>query len=195
MKKRKNSYGRFGENYIDKTLSRLRSSKLIKVIESNSRIIDMGCGYEAKLSHLLAEEGNEVVGIDIDVGQSKSMRVRLIKSRVDEKLDLPSSKFDSIVSGAVIEHVDKPETMLREAHRLLRKGGILAVTTPHKSAKPILELIANIGLINREEIDDHKRYYDENSLQSELIDAGFSSKNISIERFMFGLNMVGYAVK
>lgn len=42
-----------------------------------------------------------------------------------------SRSFDTVILGDVIEHVENPSFVLREAHRVLKVGGRLLVSTPH----------------------------------------------------------------
>ena len=83
---------------------------------------------------------NKAIGID--------MSEELINTNEDEKIKLEignaenlkfgDDEFDIVVACAVIEHVDDPNKMLAECFRVLRKGGILIITTPN----PIHDKIA-----------------------------------------------------
>ena len=50
--------------------------------------------------------------------------------------DHPGDTFDLVVSHEVLEHLDDQAAYLRVAHRLLKKGGHLILTTPNRSALP-----------------------------------------------------------
>jgi 2-polyprenyl-3-methyl-5-hydroxy-6-metoxy-1,4-benzoquinol methylase len=92
----------------------------------------------------------------------------------------------------VIEHVERPDVLAAEAHRVLKPGGVLVVTTPAAQAKPILELISKrLRLIDPAEILDHKRYYRPATLRSELAAAGF--EEVDVTRFELGLNLAAVA--
>ena len=45
-------------------------------------------------------------------------------------MDLPDSSVDGVVCESVIEHVDEPNKLVREAHRVLRPGGRLLLLAP-----------------------------------------------------------------
>ena len=56
-----------------------------------------------------------------------------------EKIPLPSASVDTIVCEYVAEHLEHPEEVLREAHRLLRPGGSFIFVTPN--------LLSYVGLV------------------------------------------------
>ena len=56
-------------------------------------------------------------------------------------------------------HYDDKETFFAENFRVLKPGGILLLTTPSVFGKPVLEFLAFVGLVSRQEIRDHKNYF------------------------------------
>lgn len=44
---------------------------------------------------------------------------------------IPSDSFDYVISFQVIEHIQRDDLFIQEAHRVLKKGGKLIVTTPN----------------------------------------------------------------
>jgi len=58
-----------------------------------------------------------------------------------------------------------------------------------KLAKPILEFLAfKLGVIDRDEIADHKQYFNVAELKELLVKCGFRPEDISAHTFLFGLN-------
>lgn len=76
--------------------------------------IDMGCG-KFKIG---------AFGLDKD----KTVKPDLV-SELDN-VNLPENSLDYIVSSHAIEHARSTLDALREWHRLLKKGGVLALTVP-----------------------------------------------------------------
>jgi len=72
--------------------------------------------------------------------------------------------------------------------RVLRDGGKLVLTVPGKRAKPVLEFLSyRLGIVNRAEIEDHKKYYD--IIELENLAAEFSNLEIVRHKyFQLGMN-------
>ncbi|MFH0955492.1 MAG: methyltransferase domain-containing protein [Candidatus Micrarchaeota archaeon] len=51
-----------------------------------------------------------------------------------EKIPFEDKQFDSIMAGELIEHLHRPELFVQEAHRLLKKNGIMIITTPNRKS-------------------------------------------------------------
>lgn len=90
--------------------------------------------YEPRWKHnLIREVATRVVGIDIleqpvlDL-RNRGYDVRLVDATSD--LDM-GERFDRVVIGDVIEHVDNPISLLRFASRHLESGGRIICTTPN----------------------------------------------------------------
>lgn len=49
----------------------------------------------------------------------------------DEPLPYPDATFDLVTCSEVIEHVENPRRLVREARRVLKPGGVLVLTTPN----------------------------------------------------------------
>jgi 2-polyprenyl-3-methyl-5-hydroxy-6-metoxy-1,4-benzoquinol methylase len=182
---------------LDKTIELLRLSKINKYIKPNLVILDLGCGYNGSLLNSISNKIKNGVGVDLSVSDKKiNKNIKLIEGKADNRIELKSNSFDLVTALALIEHVENPGKMVKEAYRLLKKGGLFLITTPSVSSKPILEFLAfKLGVISYEEIKDHKRYYDIKSLKLLLIDSGFKANKININSFEFGMNILAIAKK
>ncbi|MFM8552774.1 MAG: class I SAM-dependent methyltransferase [Nitrospiraceae bacterium] len=110
-------------------MTRLHVAKLI-LEAGHKRVLDIPCGTGA-LTQLLLEGGRDVVSADLcPEGFVVSGRTAV---QVDLNCALPfeSGTFDAIACVEGIEHIENPHLLAREANRMLRKGGMLYVTTPN----------------------------------------------------------------
>lgn len=85
------------------------------------RILDFGCGgspYRSLFPNSDYKRADcvQLPGLDYVFGS-------------DEKIQEKDGAFDLILSTQVLEHVRHPQLYLREAHRLLRSGGRILVST------------------------------------------------------------------
>lgn len=104
-----------------------------KFATGSKRILDLGCGDGTRLG--LLETSAEKVGVDIsDYAINKAVKkysgVEFLKADI-EKLPFEKESFDLVFSMFVLEHVQNPEKVLKEAIRVLKKGGILILAAPN----------------------------------------------------------------
>lgn len=191
------AYGKVPESLLDKLFKKLRSKRILKLIPKNSYLIDLGCGFYGQFLFSLENKIKKGLGLDLEVHEpTASDKIRLLKTKVDEVIPVPDESVQTVTALALIEHVDHPEKMLSEVHRILEKGGTLVLTTPSAKAKCVLEFLAfRLNLINSESIRDHKRYYTIQSLTKSLADAGFALPGIQVRHFQFGYNILAKAQK
>lgn len=105
---------------------------------SGSRLLDAGCGDGALLYEAVRSSACEAVGLDADpygiVFAREQFSARGVYAGFVRAggTDYPfgDGTFDLALCADVIEHVSDPDGLLREIHRLLRKGGALVVSTP-----------------------------------------------------------------
>jgi SAM-dependent methyltransferase len=109
----------------------------------------------------------------------------------DPSLPFESDFFDAVTMLAVFEHIEPAPLaeLLREIRRVLRPGGTLVLTTPASWTDPILRALARLGLVSREEIDEHKDAYDLPRVVRLLTEAGFSPDRIRTGTFELGMNL------
>jgi SAM-dependent methyltransferase len=195
MHHRSGSYGERGEKIIDRLLAARRRAQVWPHVPDGGRAVDLGCGYSGDLLLRLAPRLRQGLGFDLSVQETRpAPNIRLEPMPADSPLPLANASVDLVTCLAVIEHVDRPDILVREARRVLRPGGTLVVTTPSKLAKPVLEhVLARFGVIDPEEILDHKRYFTPTTLRATIEAGGFPHEEITIRRFELGLNLAAVA--
>ncbi|RMH40845.1 MAG: class I SAM-dependent methyltransferase, partial [Gammaproteobacteria bacterium] len=104
---------------------------------AQKRVIDLGCGTGYG-TEFLANTGEFVVGVD-RAGYALPLENQKdnLGFCVSDVTNLPfaNSSFDIAVSFQVIEHIEKVNFFLNEAHRILSKDGVLILSTPNKKLR------------------------------------------------------------
>jgi SAM-dependent methyltransferase len=111
--------------------------------------LDYGCGGGSLLGRVVAR-CRECWGVDIDDDRLEQARqvpdVRVKAIVPDDPLPFPDAKFDNVSITEVIEHVADERRVLAELTRVLKSGGRLLLTTPHRGLFTFLDP-ANIKFI------------------------------------------------
>jgi len=116
--------------------------KMIKKIESwtgkGKKILDAGCGT-GYLTKQLARK-NKVVAIDFSEGMLEKVKKRVsnlkkvsVKKGNVTNLEFDAELFDVVTSVNVLFNLSTPELALKEANRVLKKGGKLIISSLLKS--------------------------------------------------------------
>ncbi len=197
MKTRTYSHFQAPEPILENFIRHLRYRAIKKYVQNDSKVLDLGCGYEGWLLLRISPIIKRGVGYDLSVSNKKTPNnIKLKKGRVDKKVQELKNSYDLVIALAVLEHTLSPERLVAEAFRTLKPGGKLIITTPPESAKPILEILAfKLGLLSKKEIEDHKQYFNKTSLKELLRHAGFKNRKTDLKTFMFGFNLLAIASK
>lgn len=195
----------FGQGYnptiVDRFgvwLSALSIRKYVKDF-SQLRVGDFGCGYNATFFRGISERIQSGVLADVSLSPDFSSMKNVTTYQgnlVDSLKKVPSKSLDVIMCMSVIEHLWEPEKAMAEFHRILDDGGTCIVNVPSWAGKTFLEISAfRLGLSPKEEMDDHKMYYDKRDIWPLFVKAGFKPSQIQIKYHKFFLNTLAVAVK
>ena len=101
-------------------------------IGRGKRVLDLGCRSGALTRHFL--DGNEVVGLDVDraaLAKAEKLGIEPVQANVEERLPFEEASFDAVVAGELLEHLQFPDGLVREIHRVLRPGGVVVGSVPN----------------------------------------------------------------
>jgi SAM-dependent methyltransferase len=102
-------------------------------LPARAKVLDAPCGAGA-LTLALTEAGLDAWGVDLTDEAEAALGDHFVRANLSETLPWPASSFDAIFSTEGIEHLENRFAFLREAHRVLKPGGILLLTTPNIAA-------------------------------------------------------------
>jgi 2-polyprenyl-3-methyl-5-hydroxy-6-metoxy-1,4-benzoquinol methylase len=107
---------------------------------SQGKILDIGCG-EGGITIAFAKCETDVCSVDIDRKRVYRSKVRAheegcayVNFVIADGLQLPfrDGAFDVVICNDLIEHIPKPNLLMKEAYRVLKACGIIYLSTPNK---------------------------------------------------------------
>lgn len=182
-------YGDAG--YYTHPIGICRKRKIIKMIDpqKDDVICDLGCG-EGNLSRDIVKKAKKIYGVDISPTRVKKARKNGIDAVCADVCSTPfkSNYFDKVICSEVIEHVINPKELIRELNRILKKGGIAALTVPfnQKIEKTLLDVPKeDLEHMDYEEIkkkyhvtQDHLHSFSKEGFVKLLKEGGFTIKQV-----------------
>lgn len=106
-------------------------------LTADSKVLDAGCGVGGTAIYFAKHFGCQVVGITLAPHQAKKARANAAKAGVEKlcnfevmdfmKTTFADESFDTVVGIESICYAEPKITFIKEAHRLLKKGGKLVV--------------------------------------------------------------------
>lgn len=110
----------------------LRQQRYLMLVNGARSVVELGCGLSpfcVFASHSATVTGLDLSGAAISFLQRQYPEVTWI---VGDALVTPfeDASFDAVVCGELIEHLDEPELLLAEMHRICAPGGRMVLSTP-----------------------------------------------------------------
>ncbi len=168
---------------------RRRAQRLLDWLElrDGERVFDCGCGMGFYLMALGQLRQLELVGLDGDMerlqwAQREQVPAALLNGDILQ-LPFPDASFDKILMSEVLEHLSDDRRALAELYRVLRTGGILALSVPHARFPFWWDPINSIWIaLGGQPIrsgpvagiwSNHERLYEPGELAARMAAAGF----------------------
>jgi 2-polyprenyl-3-methyl-5-hydroxy-6-metoxy-1,4-benzoquinol methylase len=148
------------------------------------RVLDFGCGTGALAAVIDIEN---YFGVEIDEASILQAKEQFPTHKFSHYLPNNEDKFDTVVSLAVIEHVDDQINFLITLSKFLNNGHIV-ITTPHPSVSWVHGIGAAIGLFSKHANKEHGELLDQTQLSAFGSKAGLHLKWYS--RFLYGANQL-----
>ncbi len=130
-------------NFILRNISRISNNGIFYPL-SNLNIIDIGCGGGI-LAERLCRLGGNITGIDtskkaIHVASEHAKNSNLKINYMCESTSTflkkyKKKKFDVLIASEVIEHIEDRVSFLSDLSKIIRKNGLVIITTLNKSIK------------------------------------------------------------
>ncbi len=165
--------------------------------QPGERILEDGCGLGFYL-HLLGRlSGAEVWGIELDRGRltaalddEHASKARLVQGDVT-RLAVADASFDKLIISEVLEHLEDDAAAMREVARVLKPGGVCAVTVPNAGYPPLWDPLnygrerLGLGHFGSEPFSgiwtDHRRLYSREQLVAVVEAAGLQVTDVRLE--------------
>lgn len=144
----------YPQNYYDKELSNNLINLFVNLIEKISikikerqilnnllnkkfklKILDIGCGNGRFLTNI-SNSRFDKYGVEINPEGYKRCREKKLKTYNQElkNINFEDNFFDAITLWHVIEHLDNPSEVMLNIKKILKKEGILVISTPNTTS-------------------------------------------------------------
>lgn len=190
IKKEKRVWEKLAKSYdkqsrVYENAYKLSIEKVKKILEPQQNVLEIGCGTGI-ITLEIADLVKKITAIDISLnmidvakGKAEKTNVTNIEFKVADGYELPykDEEFDVILLFNVLYIIKEPEKQLKEAYRLLKKGGYL-VTATDCYGEPVplkikIKLILQ-NILNKTGILPYLKNYKKDELRRLLENNGFT---------------------
>ncbi len=153
-------------------------------LSDSDRILDLGCGEGRHAISAYMVNDVESVGIDLSLGDLETTRERfqefvepentskslVISVASAESLPFADESFDKIICSEVLEHIHSYQQVIVEINRVLKTGGIAAISVPRFFPEWICWRLSDAY---HEVEGGHVRIFRANELRNDMEATGF----------------------
>ncbi|MFA6532943.1 MAG: class I SAM-dependent methyltransferase [Patescibacteria group bacterium] len=176
----------FKDIYFQNKINKIKTLYL----NGELNILDVGCGW-GNFLQILNKNHLLYLGIDISQEAVAICQKNTLNCRETDLIKLSKNsrqKYSVITFFQVIEHLKNPLEYLKAAKKLLKKNGILLITTPNNNS-PLRSLFGPKWSVYN--TPSHYFFYSKKSLRRLLKMSGFNSFEIKIDQpRYFSLNYI-----
>ena len=176
-------FAEYFENYPVKTSPYSVHARVQRIVGQNDRILELGCGTGLFSAELKKSPGRRITGVD---APREPAQPQAFEDYVCADLDsglrelrgaLQGRRFDSVLMLDTLEHLKRPEDVLRACHEWIEpSGGVGIVSLPNVAHLWVrLSLLAgrfeyaSRGILDR----THLRFFTRKSARRLMRDCGF----------------------
>ncbi len=171
------SYGSFNNWLIQQRYTRL------KRFFNGRSCLELGIAEGTGVKDLLAHF-EKVTIVDGSKLAVEKVRKKYPESKLTcintyfENMDLKEEKFDTVIMAHILEHVDNPQVVLKQAKQVLNPGGTIIIDVPngdslHRQLGVEMGLLEKRTQLNEADISiGHQRVYTPQTFQDEVLRAG-----------------------
>ena len=175
------------QNEVDMAFRR-RTRLLLDYLElrDDDRVLDCGCGMGFYLMAMQKLRRLRLVGLDVDRdrlawAEREGIDAELVLGDAED-LPFADASFDKVLMSEVLEHLRDDRAALREVVRVLRPGGVLAISVPNARYPFLWDPISAVRrILGRPPIvrgpiigiwTNHERLYTSEQLAARVRDVG-----------------------
>jgi SAM-dependent methyltransferase len=151
---------------------RARAERFQPAVKPGDAVLELGCGAGWNLAGLRCRRR---VGFDVATQLRSELEAAGIEF-TDSLRPLLDGSFEVVLCHHALEHVPEPLSLLEEARRLLRPGGVLLLAVPHETQR-------RYRRFRPDERNHHLFSWNPQSLGNLLRVAGFEFADIGLRRY------------
>ncbi len=120
---------------IFRIVSESRAGTIEKFMKNKKgKALDIGCGIGTFLVDM-EKGGWDIYGIELNEWAFTEAQKRIGKDRIFSKrledINFPNKNFDLVTLWHVLEHIEDPNSLIKEIKRILKEGSLLVIEVPN----------------------------------------------------------------